>query len=252
MNIKISKATACSLVGIFGVAVTGILAFRAGRRSVLMPKPENETKKEKAVRVAKTYGPSVAAGAVTCASILAGDRMHVKAEAALGAAAVMWKDGYLNLEKATEKVVGKEKVEEINNTVKEQMQPEVVDEKDQANLSNTIKVYEPFTGQFIWTTREMVAWTMLEANKKLQKDLLCKLNVIITGIGGKATPEGEEWRWDYESETLDYNWGFYNMGPWIDIQLIPKKHGPEMVLELYYTVEPVKPVWEDKLYRESN
>jgi len=253
MGIKISKATVCSLCGMVGVGVTALLAYKAGKKAQANPAPENETKKEKAARVAKTYGPTVVTGVTTCVLILAGDRIHVKKEMALGAAAVMWKEGYFNLDKAVKEVVGEEKAEEINKHTKPEPKPTVTtDTKGCEGLSNCIRVYEPYTDQYIWTTRELIAWTMLEANRRLQKDLVCTINVIATGLGGKPTEEGNKWRWDFESETLDYNWGFFNMGPWIDIQTRPCKHGPEMVLELYYTVEPIEPSWEDKLYRESN
>lgn len=252
MNLKISKATACSLAGCFGVAVTGFLAFRAGKRSAIMPVPENETTKDKAIRLAKTYGPAVAAGTVTCASILAGDRMHVKKEMALGAAAVMWKEGYMNLHEAAKEVVGEEKMEEVDNRVKERMNvANTSDGNDCRELSNCIRVYEPYTDQYIYTTRETLAWTMLKANEQLQKEYLCTLDYVITKLGGTPTKDSDGLQWDMDSEILDQNWSYFN-GPWIDIQIVPVKHGPEMVLELYYTVEPIRPSWEDKLYRESN
>ena len=246
MEIKINKATACTIAGVIGVAVTAFLSYKAGRRAEANPAPEVETKKEKALRLTKTYGPAVASGITTSAFIIGADRIHVGKELALGSAVAMWKSGYLDLDKATKEVVGEEKAEEIN----ERLRPSY--SHDISELSNAIHVYEPLTDQYIWTTRETLAWALLKTNEELNRNYICKLNYFVVKLGGKAKPEGEVLVWDSESETQNYNWGFAGLGPWISAELLPRKHGPEVILDLFYPFEPTKPMYSDKLYRESN
>lgn len=246
MNLKINKATACTIAGVIGVAVTAFLSYKAGRKVEANPAPEVETKKEKAVRLAKTYGPALASAITTSAFIISADRIHVGKELVLGSAVAMWKSGYLDLDKATKEVVGEEKAEEI----KSRLQPSY--NCDMSQVLNAIRVYEPFTDQYIWTTKETIAWALLEANKELNKNYICPLNYFIVKIGGRPKPIGESLSWNTDSETLDYNWSFYGVGPWIDAELVPRKHGPEIILDLFYPVEPVRPSFDDKLYREAN
>ena len=253
MGVKISKATVCSLCGMAGVLVTGLLAYKAGKKAQANPAPESETKKEKAVRVVKTYGPAVASGVATCGLIFAGDRIHVKKEIALGAAVAMWKEGYLDLEKATKEVIGEEKFSEIEKTLEpEKPEQKDIDESQDYVLSGRIKVYEPITDQVIWTTRECLAWVVLGANKKLNTEFSCPLNFVIKGLGGKPTSLGDDYIWDVDSESQTDSWDYYGTGPWIDIQIVPQRRYGETVLVLDYSTEPVLNRFEDKLYRESN
>lgn len=249
LNLKAHSGTICAVCGIIGVGVTAFLSYRAGRKAEANPAPENETKKEKAKRVVKTYGPAVASGVATGVLIFAGDRIHIKKEMALGAAVAMWKEGYLDLDKVVSEKVGDEERAEIDKELKKKLDPS--EKTDASKLANRIKVYEPYTKQYIYTTRESVAWITLEANKCLNKNWECNINVICKGLGGKCTEEGELYRWTAESESQVEAWGYFGMGPWIDIQLIPMQEGPEEVLAIDYTVPPERPYYEDKLYKEA-
>lgn len=246
MDLRAHAGTICSGLAVLGVGLTAYLSGKAALKAKETPVPEG--RKEKIKRFVKVYGPAVASGVATSALIISGDRIHVKKELALGGAVAMWKSGFLELDKATEEAVGKEKAEEIRSSIKERLSSE---NTDISKLANAIKIYEPYTGQYIWTTRETIAWVMLEANRHLQKEWECPLNVIVKGLGGKVTEEGDLYRWSGDSESQIDTWNFFNMGPWIDFQLIPKQHGAEMVLELEYPVPPERPYYEDKLYREA-
>ena len=242
--IKDKKATILALLSIAGVPLSSWLSARAALKAKDTPVPEDM--KGKVKRFAYIYGPAVAANLATCGCIIASDRYHAKTELALGsvaASAAAISDDYIRFERKTREEMGDEKVAEIHKAVNEEKKDLLVD--------NSILVYEPYTDEYIWTTRETIAWAMLQANRQLATTYDVRLNYIIKMLGGKGkNPRGDELGWNWENEIQDYNWSYYS-GPWIDLELELHNDGPRKCLWMFYRVEPETQRPEDMIYKEG-
>ena len=172
------------------------------------------TRKERAKVYARCYWKTAAVGAATCGLIFGSDRIHVRKEVGLAGLAALWKGKYVDLDKATLETVGEEKYKEIQKTVIENKikeNPNIPDKPANAT-EDTILVYEPYTDQYIWTTREQIWYALYEANLRLQKDGEVKLSVIIDYLGGEWDPMGDMIGWNYDNEVQAEAWSYYDGG----------------------------------------
>lgn len=243
------SGTVAAGLAILGVGVTSWLSGRAALKAKDTPVPDD--KKGKVKRFVSVYGPAIFSGIVTSGLIVASDRIHANREIALGSmlsvAAVRARDAD-ELERKVRERLGNEEVEGLKReVVKERMEKTEIPKND--NPSNYLLVYEPYTDQYIWTSREAIAWTMLEANKKLAHTLDCRLNFIVKMLGGKPKKKGDEIGWNWENEIQDYNWSYFG-GPWIQIDPVLKDEGYGEVFHLYYQVEPEEQNYENMIYSE--
>lgn len=247
---KDKSGTICAIGAVVGVFVTAYFSGKAAVRVEHTIDPDMD-KKEKAKEYAKAYAKTAVAAGVTSALIIGSDRIHVGKEAMLAGAAVMWKDKFIDLDKKVAEKLGQEEYGKIHR--------EIVDDKIKEKpyrgpLPNKeigeILVYEPYTDQYIITTRERIAFAMLEANEKLQKSFDVRLNYIIKLLGGKWTPEGDKIGWNWENEAQDYAWSYYG-GPWIDMwpNIVKRCDGHE-ALCIFYSVDPETQEPEDMIYSE--
>lgn len=117
---------------------------------------------------------------------------------------------------------------------------------DDGSMTSKLLVYEPYTDQYFYTTRETIAWVMLEANKRLMNNYDVRLNYIIKMLGGKSKPEGNLLGWNWENELQDDAWGYFG-GPWIELMpdVREDKNG---ALCLFYQVNPEPDNDEDMIY----
>ena len=246
-ELKDKSGTLCAVAAIAGVFVTAYFSGKAALEAKEKVKEDMEPK-EKAVTYAKVYAKTAASAAVTVGLIIGSDRAHVGKEAALIGVAAMWKDKLVALDKKVIDKVGSEEAKEIHHEIlKDQMRKNPYTGRQPDVSKREILVYEPYTDQYIITTTEKIAWAMLKANEKLQKEYDVRLNYIITAIGGVAKPEGHEIGWNMENEHQDYSWSYYG-GPWID--LWPEVRNQDGTLALFYQVEPETQTPDDMIYSE--
>ena len=93
--------TILSVAGAAGVVATGVSAAKAGYNDRVLDESfvDTEPKNDRVKRKIRTYAKPVIFGAASIGCILAGDRIHAKRYAALGAAASVIQDRYDRLSK---------------------------------------------------------------------------------------------------------------------------------------------------------
>lgn len=269
-SVKDHSGTICAVTAMAGVVATAILSGKAAVRA------DHEidcdmTKKERAKVYARCYWKTAAVGAATCGLIFGSDRLHVRKEVGLAGLAALWKGKYVDLDKKVAEVVGEEQYKEIQKSIAEDKINTLgfVPEKP-ANLGdNAMLVYEPYTDQLIWTTKEKIFHAMYEANLRFQRDFEVKLSVIIDYLGGEWDPLADEIGWNYDNAIQQDAWTYYSIG----IEYIPdvyrkldddgvpipttyKKQGDKVekgdVLCLFYTVDPETQTPEDMIYYDND
>lgn len=255
--LKDNKATICSGLACCGVFATAYFSGKAAVR-VEHTIDADMDKKEKAKEYAKAYWKTGIAAGATCALIISSDRIHVGTEAAIAGVAAMWKQKATDIDKKLIEEVGEEKAHRIHNDIIQEKiendrknHPEKFPEEKNlpdGSMNSKLLVYEPYTDQYFYTTRETIAWAMLEANRMLQHNFDCRLNYIIKMLGGKPKPLGDKIGWNWENESQDYAWSYYG-GPWIELvpQVSTDKDGRD-ALCLLYMVDPDSQDPDDMVY----
>lgn len=269
-SVKDHSGTICAVTAMAGVVATAILSGKAAVR-VDHEIDCDMTKKERAKVYARCYWKTAAVGAATCGLIFGSDRIHVRKEVGLAGLAALWKGKYVDLDKATLETVGEEKYKEIQKTVIENKikeNPNIPDKPSNAT-DDTILVYEPYTDQYIWTTREQIWYALYEANLRLQKDGDVKLSVIIDYLGGEWDPMGDMIGWNYDNEVQAEAWSYYDGGIELlsDVyrrvedkgEPIPTSYvkkgdqvSPGDAVCLFYTVDPETQTPEDMIYFDND
>lgn len=248
-GVKNNSAIVFSALAIAGLIGTTFMAVKGALAADKLIDADLD-KEEKIKVYAKTYGPAAICGLGTAACILGANHIHLRKEAAIAGVAALWKSDLVKLdEKITEKL-GLEEVGEIHR--------EIVKDKIKENPpipmpvpDGQILVYEPYTDQYINTSRESIAHAMYKANEKLTKEFDVRLNYIIKLLGGVPTPEGDLIGWNWENESQDYAWSYYG-GPWIApfTSITTNKDGHD-ALALFYEVEPDSQEPEQMIYYEE-
>lgn len=268
-SVKDHSGTICAVTAMAGVVATAILSGKAAVR-VDHEIDCDMTKKERAKVYARCYWKTAAVAVTTCGLIFGSDRIHVRKEVGLAGLAALWKSKYVDLDKKVGEIVGEEKYKEIKKSIAEDKIKEknLVPEKP-ANLGdNAFLVYEPYTDQFIWTTKERIFHALYEANLRLQKDFDVRLSVIIDYLGGEWDPLGDMIGWNYDNAIQQEAWSYFSGGieyisdvyrkfddGEVPIPTTYKKMGdtiePGDVMCLFYTVDPTTQTPEDMVYYEG-
>ena len=250
-QIKDHSGTICSGIAVAGVFVT---AYFSGKSAVKIDReidPDLD-KKEKAKLYLKAYWKTALSAAVTTGCIIGSDRIHVGKEVALAGAVSMWKKYGEDIDKKLIETVGPEKATEIHNEIaKERIEEKANELSTPVEKDGKLLIYEPYTDQYFYASRETIAWAMLEANRKLMQQYDVRLNYIIGLLGGKTTPEGNKIGWNWENEVQDEAWSYYD-GPWIELMPnVVKTKGGKEAFCLMYMVGPETQNKEDMLWSEE-
>ena len=203
--LKDHKATICSGLACGGVFATAYFSGKAAVQVEHTVNPDMD-KKEKAKEYVKAYWKTGVAAGITCGLIISSDRIHVGTEAAIAGVAAMWKQKAVDIDNKLIEEVGEERAKQIHNDIIQEKikddlknHPEKFpEEKDlpDGSMNSKLLVYEPYTDQYFYTTRETIAWVMLEANKRLMNQFDVRLNYIIKMLGGVPKPEGDKIGWN--------------------------------------------------------
>lgn len=249
-----NKGTALACIASGCVVVTAILSARAAVRiQKVMDANPNMDNKQKAKTFVKEGWPAAVATGLTIAGIMGSDRAHVGKEIAIAGVATMWREKFLSLDKKAAEKIEEKEMDLIHRELKmedrkraQDLTNEVVYRK--AAPGSLLLVYEPYTDQYFYTSRERIAWTMLAANRELMDKYDVRLNFIIKKLGGTAYPEGDRIGWSMENSIQDYSWSYIG-GPWIELipDITKTKDGKE-ALCLFYQVDPETMEYEDKVY----
>lgn len=251
------KATICSGLACAGVFAT---AYFSGKAAVRVDHTidADMDKKEKVKEYVRAYWKTGVAAGATCALIISSDRIHVGAEAALAGAVTIWRQKATDLDKKLIEEVGADRAKEIHHEIyqakiKDDLEhhPEkfpVEKYPNNGSMKDKLLVYEPYTDQYFYTTRETIAWVMLEANRRLNNNCDVRLNYIIKMLGGKPKHEGEILGWNWENDCQDEAWSYFG-GPWIELMpyISTDKDGKD-ALVLFYQVDPQPDNDEDMVY----
>lgn len=258
-----------SLIGLVATAVSVARKAPEAKEALDKAKQEAEEKGEeltvldKAKTVAPIMAESIIIGSATAISIAASHKAHCKKEAIgaslLGAA-------YTNcnkLQKKAEEKFGKEKVDEI----KKEILKEKAAEKDKKSKDKKGKfsdrekkayelmsrsgerftVYEPFSDQYILTSREKLLVGDMLIYKSLMRKNQCSLSDYVVAIGGEANEESDELGWNCSNRYQAEMWNFTG-GPWVEPYLAVETIEGKDRLCLYYMTEPMAQKVEDMVY----
>lgn len=236
-----------------GIAVVGVFVstYFSGKAAVMVDHeldPDMDFK-EKAKLYGKAYWKTGVAVIATSACIIGSDRRHVGKEAAAAGAIALWKKRSMDQNRILVDEVGPERLHEINEERKEKEERE--DIKRSASMSSKLLVYCPYSEQYFYTTRETIAWVMLEVNRMLVNGRDVKLNTLNKMLGGEPKEEVKNLGWFIEDEDQYDEWCDFFGGPWIEIEPDVIEHGKREALCLFYTVEPRKDSFCNKLYKEE-
>ena len=253
--------TICAGFAIVGVFVTAYFSGKAAVRVHTTVDPDLD-KKEKIKEYVKAYWKTGLAAGVTCGLIISSDRIHIGKEAAIAGVAAIWKRKAVDIDKKLISEVGEERAHQIHNEIiQEKIEDdkknhpekfpaeEITDNLPDGSMTAKILVYEPYTDQYFYTSRETIAWVMLEANRRLMQNFDVRLNYIIKMLGGIPKPEGDLIGWNWENEVQDYSWSYFG-GPWIE--LVPDvRKDKKGALCLFYQVDPETQEPDDMIYSEE-
>lgn len=245
---KDKSGTICAIAAVAGVFVTAYFSGKAAVEAKEKVKPEMETK-EKAKAYAKVYAKTAVSAALTSGLILGSDRIHVGKEAALLGVAAMWKDKLIGVDNKVMEKFGPEEATRIHKEViEDEIKKHPYTGRQPDVTKREILVYEPYTDQYIVTTTEMIAFAMLKANEKFQKEYDVRINYIIKLLGGEAKPEGNEIGWNMENDAQTSQW-CHGGGPWISFWPDIRR-ADNGALAIFYEVQPETQRPEDMIYSE--
>lgn len=262
VNLKGIMPTALIFVGVAGVVGTCIACSKdtiKAQEELKKLEAEGvkfETKRDKVKSLWTCYIPTMVTGGFTIISISLAGYLNHKTEMALAAALALNKDNLKKFEKKAREIVGEEKVREIKK--------EVSKEDAKANASKMpskdipdglVRLYDPFTEQFIDTSIEKISMAKLAMNEDLTRNGEASYNKLIRILGGKIddTEEGRKLGWCLENEVQDYNWSYERgLNAWIEIYTSELTVDGAEVLTLCFNVNPEIQVPEAMLSYDGN
>lgn len=229
---KKNLPTILSVAASVGVVGTGFLSYRVGRKGA-DAKPLD-------------IAAPIACGAATIACVVMADRLHVKKELALAAAAAFWQERYNKLDTKMVEALGEERAKELKNEIYKEEMPkdELKKQAEAAKDDGKMLCYEPYTKQFFRASEQQLLWAELTANKMFCINGGTKLNDIIDLFPGcKKKPEGEGIGW-FMDDTGCFNASYYFPGAghqFIDIQPYPSTVDGIECLIIHYGLCPYEP-----------
>lgn len=253
-----------SLIGLVATAVS--VARKAPEAKEALDKAEEEkgeelTVTEKVKTAAPIMAESIVIGALTATSIVASHKAHCHKEAIgaslLGAAYT----NYNKLQKKAEQKFGKDKVDEIRKEILKEKAVEK-DRKAKKGSKSTreqkayeimsrsgerFTVYEPFSNQYILTSREKLLVGDMVITKNLMRKNRCSLTDYVLAIGGERNNDSDSQGWDCSNRYQAEMWNFTG-GPWVEPYLAVETINGKDRLIIYYMTEPMTQRIEDMVY----
>lgn len=242
VNLKGVMPTALIFVGIAGVVGTCIACSKDTiKAQEELKKLEEqgvkiETKKDKVKSLWKCYIPTIATGGFTILSISLAGYLNHKTEMALAAALALNKDNLKKFENKAREIVGEEKIREIKKEVAKDEAKDIHPPKRKI-ADGCIRIYDPYTEQFIDTTIEKASLATLALNKDLACTGEASYNKLIRLLGGKESKNIDMLGWSLSNDVQDYNWS-YEAGYWIEMYTCEQHIDDQDILVLCFNVGP--------------
>ena len=219
INVKAAIPIALTAFGIVGTIITVANCQKDTVKA--MKKLEEaeikiETKKEKFQYVWKCYIPTMVSGGVTILSIAAAGYLNHKTEMALAAALALNKDNLKKFELKAKEIIGEDKVQEIKQEVAKENVRHVDIPKEDIEQGH-IRLYDPYSEQFLDTTPEKLSLSMLGLNHDLACGGGAAYNKFLRLNGGKISRNLDLLGWSFGNDIQDWNWSFQD-GYWLKFQ----------------------------------
>ena len=258
MDVMPTVFAVLSLVGLVATAIS--VARKAPEAKEALDKAKEEkgeelTVTEKVKTAAPIMAESIVIGSATALSIVASHKAHVHKEAIgaslLGAAYT----NYNKLQKKAEEKFGKDKVDAIKKEIIKEKAAAKKPKKDKEKAAYEIMsrsgerftVYEPFSDQYILTSKEKLLVGDMTVYKNLMRKNHCSLTDYVVAIGGVRNDESDSMGWDCSNRYQAEMWNFTG-GPWVEPYLAVETIEGKDRLIIYYMTEPMDQRIEDMVF----
>lgn len=190
---------------------------------------EEPTKREKFDIIWKLYIPAVTTGVLTCASIVAVNRIGTRRAAAMAAAYKLSETAFSEYKEKLIETIGEKKAQKVATDVIQDraskspdVEREILDEDDTRE-----RTYDSLTGRYFWSDAEIIRKAQNTVNEKIINNNYASLSEFYTELGLAPTTYSEEVGW--------------NVDRLLDVEvhtILDHKNRPCLALD--YRVEPIR------------
>ena len=103
--------------------------------------------------------------------------------------------------------------------------------------SGLVRLYDPYTDQFLDTTIEKISLTMLALNKDLAYRGETYYNKFISLLGGKTSKNLDLLGWSFGNDVQSYNWS-YEEGYWLELYTAEMNNDGDTFMCISFNVSP--------------
>lgn len=237
-------------VATVGVAATGLLVHKATNKTISeaiisvsdayaeklvfneeTARPSEEILKELYRKNWKNYIPAAVSGAITIASIIGANKIHLSREAVMAAAVAFYKASGEEFEDAI-----------FDKFADSGLKANVLDETNQPLTSNMkLRIWEPYTKQYFEASQQEILWAELTANKMLHQGGTVSVNDVLKLYSDpkiKLKKSGDKIGWSWDDDSFNELAGYYYAGGWIDMCPQFEERNGVMQFVMEYGIHP--------------
>ena len=195
-------------VGVCLMGTSVVLGTKAGVKAKEVietkarKKGEDLTKEEFVKSVIPVYAPTIATFAAGAVCVVCADRIHVKRNAALTAAATIAERSLNAYANAVKEEVGEEKEQEIRSkaTISEAAKnpPEKTQVVNLPNGNCDVLCYDDLSGRYFYSSRNKIESAANQFNKQMRDEVRLTLNEWYGYLGLEDVQIGDELGWDID------------------------------------------------------
>ena len=189
----------------------------------------------------KYYIPPAVVGILTIGCGIGANQWHLSKEGLLAAAALTYKASGEELEAKLKEKFGAEAVDDAKKELAKERKEREDDDRPPwiAKNPEKMKIWEPYSKQWIYASQKDLLCVELMANKLLQQASTVPFDRLLSMYGVKGNKDTKHLGWSYEDESFDELACYYYAGAWIDLcpQLIENQDGTSF-LQMEYGIHP--------------
>lgn len=211
---------------------------------------------DKAKVLAPHYIKTGISAGTTVILIASGHIAHLVIAGSLITAGAAWKNKYLDLDNflakeapdvraKVHKVLAKENIEkkfkELDKKPIEKLKKKARELNNAGSGEETVAVYEEYSEQIIYTTKDRFFMTKLMANEKIASGQFLSVDDIVRGLGGKHSNELTEIGWSTWNSVQDEDFINSDKGFFLDMQIDIYGKGAivdQDMLYIFYNIPP--------------